>query len=252
MITHPQTVQETVNALEEAVTWSVDNTSQVGYFAAWYQALAQRVYGQLQQGAFKHPAEVEQVFVRMVGRYLIAFDAYKNTKSIPSDAWKYYFSASSAWSPIVLQHVLMGVHTVANLDLKVAMLQVESAEKTRINRHDIEQMWTLMEEVMEEKQRMFRALWPRLRTLEPFIGIPEKSAWGLEKEHSTASRWAWINQVSLFNPAEQAIEIVKLDRSVVGQLQRIRHPGVSAGMAILAIRLSERGTVQEKTSAILR
>lgn len=244
-MTQTKTLSEAIDQLNAAVEWAAVHGSCTGYFAALYVALAGTVSVQLEHGKFDAGDRVEAVFLHALNRYLDARRAYLDGAPV-TDVWRYAFNASAASEPVVLQHLLLGLCAVLYLDLAVATLHIVPAPAHAAFQADYERLHAIASKVMDGAHQTLRQIWPRLHTLQRFIGRPGTPTLGLDIEEAGPAMWDWINQTALLTPATQAIEIVKLDRQAARRAGGIRHPGLIPRLALLAVRLSERGTVPEK------
>jgi hypothetical protein len=113
------TIDEVIARLKAIVQDSIATESRLGYFAALYLRVTERVKEGIARGEFENGPRMERLDVTFASRYLAAYDAYR-AGELPSRAWLLAFRAAESDAHAVIQHLLAGMNAHINLDLGVA------------------------------------------------------------------------------------------------------------------------------------
>jgi len=159
-----------------------------GYFPALYRQVTLRVRQGLSQGRFSDPLALSELTVRFAGRYL---DARHKPASDRADCWDRAFDAAAQESPIVLQHLLLGINAHINFDLAIA-----AADTLTFLDRPAASLKTDFEGINEVLEELFP---PVLKVVEkhspglPLSGIPRDAdqllgVWGLGRARAAAWR----------------------------------------------------------------
>jgi Family of unknown function (DUF5995) len=101
-------------------------------------------------------------------------------------------------------------------------------------------------------QRRLAVVWPALREIDGFAGGVDEAVANFSMRKAREHAWAVAQRLAPLGDAaarEQAIHQVDTDASVIAQLV-LHPPGFSPKLALLWIRLRERGTVADKIGAL--
>ena len=104
-----QTIDQVIAQLDDAVAWSRQRKSRLGYFAALYRRMTQEVKNGIAQGRFQDGARMEKLDVIFANRYLAAFNQ-RRLRRKPTQAWQAAFVQASDRSVLILQHLLLGMN----------------------------------------------------------------------------------------------------------------------------------------------
>jgi hypothetical protein len=121
-----QTLDDVLAALRTLIDESIRTGSRLGYFAALYYKMTDRVRQGIAAGEFDDGKRMEMLDVRFASRYLDALYRWKANKNDPAitASWKLVFEASEKSSVLLLQHLLAGINAHINLDLGIATADV--------------------------------------------------------------------------------------------------------------------------------
>ena len=120
------TIDDVLTALEALIDESIRTGSRLGYFAALYYKMTDRVRQGIGAGEFDDGKRIEMLDVRFASRYLDALGRWKANKNDPAitASWKLVFEAAEKSSVLLLQHLLAGINSHINLDLGIATADV--------------------------------------------------------------------------------------------------------------------------------
>ena len=115
----PRTIDDVIERLEAIIAESIRTDSRLGYFAALYNRVTQRVKLGIERGEFDDGPRMERLDVTFATRYLDAYDQFR-AGQVPSRSWLLAFGAAGADDHAVIQHLLVGMNAHILLDLGVA------------------------------------------------------------------------------------------------------------------------------------
>jgi hypothetical protein len=113
------TIDQVIARLKEIVQVAIRDGSRLGYFAALYLRVTERVKEGIAKGEFDDGPRMERLDVTFASRYLAAYDAFQSGE-LPSRAWLLAFRAAETDGHAVIQHLLAGMNAHIDLDLGVA------------------------------------------------------------------------------------------------------------------------------------
>ncbi|MDB4951936.1 MAG: hypothetical protein JWM27_4585 [Gemmatimonadetes bacterium] len=114
-----RTIDEVVGRLEGIIDHCIRTGSRLGYFAALYNRVTQRVKLGIDNGEFDDGPRMERLDVTFANRYLAAYDQLR-AGEVPSRSWLLAFDAAAGDGHAVVQHLMAGMNAHINLDLGVA------------------------------------------------------------------------------------------------------------------------------------
>jgi len=118
----PTTIDGVIADMEKIIQECISTNNRAGYFAALYYTVTCRIKKGIVNKEFEDNARMELLDVIFANRFLDAWYSWKSGSTI-TDSWKAAFDASQRWSPIVLQHLLLGMNAHINLDLGIATVE---------------------------------------------------------------------------------------------------------------------------------
>lgn len=125
------TIDDILTQLESIIAESIKCGDRAGYFAALYYKVTASVKEGIAKGQFEDGARMEKFDVIFAGRYLNAYNAWKNKKPLTA-SWQVAFEAAKNSTDLVLQHLLLGMNAHINLDLGIAAVEVSDGEMENV------------------------------------------------------------------------------------------------------------------------
>ena len=116
---YARTIDEVIARLQEIIEDSIRTGSRLGYFAALYNRVTQRVKLGIERGEFDDGPRMERLDVIFANRYLTAYDQFR-AGELPSRCWLTAFEAAREDHYAVVQHLLAGMNAHIVLDLGIA------------------------------------------------------------------------------------------------------------------------------------
>lgn len=123
-----RTLADVLAALDEVVERARAERDRSGYFAVLYREVTRRVRDGIAAGRFEDGPRMERLDVVFANRYLEARARYWRGEPAPR-SWVVAFEAAPTWSPLILQHLLLGINAHINLDLGIAAATVTPGDR---------------------------------------------------------------------------------------------------------------------------
>ncbi len=159
----PATINEVIARMEAIMEECIKEKSRAGYFAALYYTVTCRIKNGIERKEFTNNDRMERLDVLFANRYLDAWYTWKNGGKV-SQSWKTAFEASRHWSPVVLQHLLLGMNAHINLDLGIATVETMKGE----NIEDIHKDFNLINTILAS---MVYKVINQLNRVSPFLSL---------------------------------------------------------------------------------
>jgi len=125
-LTPATNVGEVVTRIDSVITWTLENQSRLGYFAALYKRITRAIGIAVEHGLFEDGPRMQHFDATFANRYFAALNGYfdPTTNPAPTHSWRVAFDAALLPDPIVVQHMLAGVNAHIKLDLGIAAWEV--------------------------------------------------------------------------------------------------------------------------------
>ena len=185
---------------------------------------------------------MEKLDIVFAKRYIDGWQAWKNNEPV-SLSWEKTFMFAKKKSPVVLQHLLMGMNAHINLDLGIAASEVSSGEDIPLLQNDFDKINQILSSLVLEVQNNLSAIWPFLKWILSKTGKIEKARDGA---------WKSATELAKLQAAEKSIYIHNRDKKVAVISGIVTNPGIFIRLLLLLIRIGERGSVAEKTNKLRR
>lgn len=246
----PTPAEHELPQLRELLDWSRRHGSRMGYFAALYFHTGRAVERGLLAGTFRDPAMLERVNDVFFGRYLLAFDAFRNGEPT-SAAWTVSFVATRDRELTVLQHLMLGMNAHINFDLAVAVAEAVAPAQIAAFHDDFQTMNALFAELVGAIAADLATVWAPLRTLNRLLGREERLL--VDVAMRTIRDEAWRNAVRLagLDGRARGDAIEQLDTRAAVFAHLMKQPGWPAEELARAVRRGERGSVAEVIDDLL-
>jgi hypothetical protein len=243
------TIDEVIALLDGIIAWARQEESRLGYFSTLYRSVTVEIKRGIQQGRFNDSARMERLDVNFANRYLTALADYRNGQAAPR-CWAAAFRATTQWSPIVLQHLLLGINAHINFDLGAAAAITCPGDQLPTLKHDFDEINNILAAMVGGVQKQLEQVSHYLKLLDVVGGRTARTVlnWSIDVARDEA--WRLAEQLAPLSPAEQQPVLTERDRETTDLAHLVRHPGVLISAANFVIRLSEPHSVR-KIIAIL-
>ncbi len=238
-----------IRRLDEVIEQSLAEGSRLALFACLYRAVTQRVKESILAGRFEDGRRMERLDVIFANRYLAAYDAYRRGDPC-CQSWMAAFDAGRAWSPIILQHLLLGINAHINFDLGIAAAQTAPGATLPGFKRDFDEISRLLGEMLDDVQ-------DRIAAVSPWMGLLDRVGARVDETICTfclsASRdlaWEAAQRFAVLPAERHDEELDRLDRRVAALARSIRNPGLYISAALLIVRLRETHTLERVVEAL--
>lgn len=138
-----QTIDEVIHQLEQLIEGCIATKDRIGYFAALYHKVTVRVKEGIVNKEFEDGARMERLDVIFANRFLMAVHQFRHQQAC-SACWLAAFASCKRHSPLVLQHLLLGMNAHINYDLGIAAVETAGSHDIRTIRSDFNSINTII------------------------------------------------------------------------------------------------------------
>jgi hypothetical protein len=245
---------DVLREIDQLLTWSKDNNSRIGFFAALYWHVATGVGGALEEHKFRHPAWVKQLNQAFFGRYLKAVDQYRrgDLADPPTESWGLSFTAAAEPDCIVVQHLLLGVNAHINLDLSIALAEAIGPERMSDFSDDFQFLNEVLSHVtgtvVVNTSRVSRVL----KWISRILGRREDQIMGFSIRMARDGAWRSGLRLAAMPAPERAVAIVNRDCHVATIAAVIEKPAWPVRPLVSLIRRLENRDIRTIITELLR
>ncbi|HEV7888784.1 MAG TPA: DUF5995 family protein [Acidimicrobiales bacterium] len=232
-MTLPTSVDEVLAALDALIQRSIQDKDRIGYFAAVYRNVTQRVKdGIAEPGFFDDPARMEALDVVFANRFLAAAAGPDPTRS-----WEAALRAAQSPRPIILQHLLVGINAHINLDLGIAAATVAPGHKLAGLRGDFDRINEILASLMAGVEDDVCELSPWIGLLRRIGGRDGDALVKFSIEVARTEAWAFASELAPLAPDHWPGPIGARDAVVARLAHTVLHPGwLSVGLTVIRSR----------------
>lgn len=244
--TLPQTIDGVLARLDAIIDEARREGRRLGYFAVLYRGVTARVKEGIAAGRFEDPARMERLDVIFANRYLAAYDAFR--RGAPCSAcWRLAFEAAEAREPLVLQHLLLGMHAHIDLDLGIAAAETAPGAALPALERDFREINALLVEMLGDVQ-------DRLSRVSPWLGLLDRVAGGRDEalarlglRGTRSGAWLSARRLAALQDADaRTLAIDDCDRAATTLGRGIlRPPGRLLPAVLRVVRWGERRSPAE-------
>jgi len=244
----PQTIGQVIDHLDHAIERCIRERSRLGYFATLYRNVTARVRDEIAAGRFEDGRRMERLDVIFANRYLDAL--YQFWRGAPTTAsWSVAFRTARLRSPIILQHILLGMNAHINLDLAIAAVETSGGELPGLER-DFNEITALLGEMIDGVQERINQVSPWFRLMDRVGGRTDEQVCAFAIKKARANAWNAAKELAVTPPDKFEPVVAAHDRLVAALGNRIRSPGGLLGAAVHLIRVRESQPVPKVIKAL--
>ena len=244
------TIDAVIAALNDIVDKAVIEEDPVGYFAALYLKVTQRVKDKIAQGYFDDNPRMERLDVVFANRYLEAYHNYKQGQPT-TQSWELAFNATTAQKVIVLQHLLAGMNAHINLDLGVAAATITTPVNIADLQGDFNKINEVLGELLEEVEQSLARIWPGLLWILQKTRKVDDFLINFSMTLARDGAWEFANEYVVLEAEERRLALLQRDERIANFGKKLLRPGRIERFVFWIIRLSERGPVSQKIRDLL-
>lgn len=161
MIAH--TIDEVISALEEIILQCTRTHNRAGYFAMVYYCTTCRVKKDILLHNFEDGPRMERFDVLFANYYLQAWHQWQKGQPTAA-AWEVAFATATQTPPILMQHLLLGMHAHINLDLGAAAVATMRGDQLPRLRRDFNGINAILGAMIDQVQA-------HIGRISPFMGL---------------------------------------------------------------------------------
>lgn len=233
-----RTIDDVLTDLDRIVVGARDAGNPAGYFPALYRRVTREVKRWIDAGRFDDGPRMERLDVVFADRYLDAWRCWEAGTPL-TRSWTVAFEAAEDWSPIVLQHLLLGMNAHINLDLGVAAATVARGADIQALEGDFHRINEVLASLVDEVEDRLAGVWPLLHLLDWVGGRSDEATVNFSMERARDASWRFAARLAETPPGEWNAAIAEVDAVVAAIGEAIRHPGLLLGAVTRVVRLGE-------------
>ena len=245
------TIDDVLDSLDKIIFRSVAESSASGYFAALYRQVTFEVKQGILNNYFDDGARMEMLDVVFAKRYIDAWHAWQNGKNV-SQSWKAAFLFSEKQSPVVLQHLLMGMNAHINLDLGIAAAEMSRNSDIELLKNDFFKINQILSMQVNHIQNNLSAIWPMLKKILAKTGKLDNLLVDFSMELARDGAWDFSRELWKKPDEKWLACIEKRDSKIAEKSKIVTAPKIWVKILLWIIRQGEKGTVSEKISYLLK
>ena len=244
-------LEATVSALEAVVDDCIDHDSRCGYFAAIYLMVTRTIQRRSAQGSFEDNERMETFVVAFASHYLVAHEAWRDRRQT-TGSWALAFEAADRRSPLILQHVLLGMNAHINLDLGVATaaLAREAGDLASLE-HDFTAINDVLASLIARCEDAVVSVSPWLKLGSRASGTLGERMVSISLVGARHQAWHLAERLVALDHDVYEAALAHADRTTTAVGRAMLHPGPWSRSIGWVIRLGER-TSPRKVTEMLR
>ncbi|MFY0566668.1 DUF5995 family protein [Archangium lansingense] len=239
----PTTIDEVIQQANDIIDQSLRTPSRIGYFTALYERVTVNVRRAIVAGnVFQDNDRMARLDVAFASRFLAAWNAW-SSGGTPTKSWKLAFDALDQDSPLILQHLLLGMNAHINLDLGIAAATVAPGPQLAALKEDFHRINALLSRLVAVIEVELGEVSPRLKRLEAISPDGEDAVFNFAMDAAREAAWL-LAEVLAPLPQEKWGPLIEAHDQVVADLGRlILHPGALVEGVLAWIRAAESNDV---------
>ena len=237
-----QTIGQVIAHLDQVIERCIGERSRLGYFATLYRNVTVRVRDAIAAGRFEDGPRMERLDVIFANRYLDAL--YNFWRGEPTTAsWSVAFQTARLRSPIILQHMLLGMNAHINLDLAIAAVQTSPGSELPGLKRDFQEITVVLSEMIDSVQERFDQVSPWFRIIDYVGGRTDEQVCAFAIKIARNLAWKAAEELAVAAPDKYKQEIASHDLIVAELGRKIQSPGRLVRAALYLVRVRESNQV---------
>lgn len=218
------TLTDVIAALSQLVEEAKTQNARSGYFASLYLQMTRAVKNGVDNNAFEDSPRMEKLVVIFAGRYVDAYQAWKNGQPC-SSSWQIAFEETRNNRISVLQHVLCGINAHINLDLSIAASETMQNQPLAPLHNDFNRINEVIGSLAQEFQEKINTLsWP-MRFVDNIGKENDEAVANFSITMARDAAWASANALHVLPANERSQYMLNLDKATHALAQKIIYPG---------------------------
>ncbi len=245
----PSPIDHVIDQMDAIIDRCIREESKLGYFAVLYRNVTAEVKDRIKAGYFDDAARMEKLDVVFAQRYLDAIHLFWKGKQ-PSNSWSVAFKTATLPSPIILQHLMLGMNAHINFDLSIATAQVAPGSLLPKIKTDFDRIMYLLSDMIDEIEDRIEKVSPAFRLIDQIGGRGDEKFAGFAINKARDLAWNSAEKLAVAKPAEFNKKIALHDKLVAALANGIANPGLAVKAGLGLIHLKESKNVPEVIRAL--
>lgn len=220
-----------------------EEESRLGYFAALYRRVTEKVKEGILTGFFDDGPRMDRLDFTFASRYLDALATFEAGGS-PTACWQVAFDAAGNYRPIILQQLVVGINAHINLDLGIAAARVSPGDELPALRGDFDRINQILAGLVSLVEKQIGELSPWFAFLARVAGEDGVRVVEFSMNVARDEAWAFARRLAPLPEAEQAPPIAQRDRETKWLGRNVLHPGWLLDAVAFVVRLRETNDVR--------
>lgn len=184
-----------ISELERIIDTCIEENNRAGYFAVLYHRVTCRIKEGIAKKEFEDNARMEKLDVLFAGRYLDAWKLWRSGGQ-PTLSWQAAFRAAANGSPVILQHLLLGINAHINLDLGIAAAETMQGYPLAGVQQDFNSINNILAALVDEVQDNIGKVSPCMFLLDRFCRNYDEMIVCFSINTAREGAWLFANEVS--------------------------------------------------------
>ena len=248
-----RTIDEVILALTGIIRICEIEKSRLGYFPALYRRVTAQVKAGIASGRFEDGARMERLDVVFANRYLEAWDAWRNRRTV-SGCWRLAFEAGGRWRPVILQHLLAGMNAHINLDLAVAAAETCPGREIQNLKADFDRINQVLGALTNPVELELAEVSPWIGLVKTFGGHSEDAVLNFDMQAARDLAWQRALRLADLQGSQEemalALAIKGMDWISTGLGKVVLHPGPLLRAGLLLVRARESSDAVKVMAAL--
>jgi Family of unknown function (DUF5995) len=246
------TIDEVLAQLDVIIDTARRRGSADGYFAALYRRVTATVQTRITQGGFADGRRMARFDVTFASRYIRAWHQHERGEKTTA-AWAVALSCGTAFWPVVIQHLLLGMNAHINLDLGIVAAEIAPGPAIQDLKNDFDAINQLLGGLVGEVEDRMGTIWPGVRILIKAGGGVDEDIVNFSLSRAREAAWGVATTLAAEPDAGRRVAYIQSVDEFASLLGRgVLHPGIWAASKLAFVRLRERGTAAEKLDVLLK
>lgn len=232
-------IDRVLRDLDVEVERAREERSRLGYFAALYRRVTQKVReGILTPGVFEDPERMDRLDFAFASRYLDALAAFRRGEA-PTRSWRVAFDAAGSRRPVILQQLVLGINAHINLDLGIAAARTSPGAAIGSLFHDFNRINEILAALVTLVERQVAEVSPWFRFFARLAGEDGVRAVEFSMTVARTEAWRFAEDLAPLGEPAQEPDVARRDGEIAWLARRVLHPGPLLDLALLAVRARE-------------
>jgi hypothetical protein len=235
-------IDEVIVRLDEIIATARREESRLGFFAVLYRNVTLKVKEGINSGYFEDGPRMERLDVAFANRYIAALESFLRHEQ-PSKCWFVSFEAAAAWSPLIVQHLLLGMNAHINFDLGIAAAETCPGDQLPSLKTDFNRINMILGGMLVKVKENIEQLSPWIRLIDRIDPQTEDRVINFSLDKARTSAWLVATMLAP-SSSQQVRKLEILDSGVATFGRLLRYPrGWLINLGIRIIRLRESNDI---------